>query len=303
MDVFLFLLQIIFYIAIGYSLRKTKLVSAGFRQDLSRLVIYVSLPAFLINSMNFNYSRDLMRSSFDMVLLSFLCYGIAFLISGIFGRARFVKDHEMAPYRYTMSFSNVGFLGYPVIGALFGTEAVFLAAMFNLIFDMLQWTYGVRLFTKNEKFNLRRLINPAIIAILIGFSMFVLNLDFPKHVQDTIASLGLTATPLSMMTTGLIIAEFDLRDFFRDIKPFIVSAYRLLLFPLLLILILRTLGMTGFKLAVPVMIMGMPAAASGPIIASQYGGDYKLTSQLLCTTTILSMLSIPLLGLIIRAFL
>ena len=106
----------------------------------------------------------------------------------------------------------------------------------------------------------------------------------------------------AMMTTGLIIADFDLKDFFTDVKPFVVSAYRLLLLPVLLLLILRAAGVTGLKLAVPAVIMGMPAAASGPIIALQYGGDFKLTSKLLCISTILSILSIPLLEVIVRNF-
>ena len=302
MNAILFLLQIIIYMGIGFALKKSKLVSPGFRQDLSKLIIYVSLPAFLINSMNFSYSRDLMSASFDMVLLSFICYAVVLGISALFGRTGLLSEDAMAPYRYTMSFSNVGFLGYPVVNALFGPEAVFLAAMFNLIFDLLQWTYGVSLFTKHQTIRFRRFINPAIIAILIGFTMFMLNLDFPAQIQSTIASLGNTATPLAMMTTGLIIADFDLKDFFTDVKPFVVSAYRLLLLPVLLLLILRAAGVTGLKLAVPAVIMGMPAAASGPIIAQQYGGDFKLTSKLLCISTILSILSIPLLEVIVRAF-
>lgn len=298
MTAFLILLQILTFIGIGFVIRRTNLVSDKFRLDLSRLIMYVSLPAFLINSMNFSFSKDLMKASMDMVLLSFASYAIILGLSSLFGRTRLLPDHEMAPYRFIMSFSNVGFLGYPVVAALFGTEAVFLAAMFNLIFDILQWTYGVHIFKQDEKINFRHFLNPAIISILIGFSMFVLNLDFPQEIQTLMGTLGATATPLAMITTGLIIAEFDLRKFFIDIKPLFVSAYRLLLLPILLLFILKAAGVSGLQLVIPVVIVGMPGSASGPIIASNYGGNYELTSRLQCITTILSILTIPILDII-----
>lgn len=297
MTAFLILLQIITYIGIGFALRRTKLVSDRFRQDLSRLIMYVSLPAFLINSMNFSFSRDLMRASLDMVLLSFAAYAIVLTLSSLFGRTGLLPEDEMAPYRFTMSFSNVGFLGYPVVSALFGPEAVFLAAMFNLIFDVLQWTYGVHIFKRDEKINFRHFLNPAVIAIFFGFSMFLLNLDFPEQIQNLIATLGATATPLAMITTGLILAEFELKAFFKDIKPLFVAAYRLLFIPVLLLFIFRLAGVTGLHLVIPAIIMGMPGSASGPIIASNYGGNFELTSRLQCITTILSILTIPILDL------
>lgn len=300
MTAFLILLQILTFIGIGFLIRRTNLVTDKFRLDLSRLIMYVSLPAFLINSMNFSYSKELMRSSLDMVLLSFAPYAIILGLSSLFGRTRLLTEDEMAPYRFIMSFSNVGFLGYPVVAALFGVEAVFLAAMFNLIFDVLQWTYGVHIFKKDEKINIRHFLNPAIIAILIGFSMFILNVDFPAEIQTLIATLGATATPLAMITTGLIIAEFDLSNFFIDIKPLFVSIYRLLLLPFLLLLILSAAGVRGLPLVIPVVIIGMPGSASGPIIASNYGGNYELTSRLQCITTILSIITIPILDVITK---
>lgn len=300
MSAFLILFQIITYIGIGFAVRRTKLVSGTFRADLSRFILYVSLPAFLLHNMNFSFSKELMNASLDMVLLSLLCYAIVLGLSSLFGKTRLVPAHEMAPYRYTMSFSNTGFLGYPIIAALLGQEAVFLAAMFNLTFDLLQWTYGVRIFEKGSAFKFRHLLNPAIIAILSGFVMFVLGLRFPQLIQDLIASLGGTATPLSMVTTGLIIAEFDLKDLIKGVKPLFVSFYRLIFLPLLICLVLYLAGLRGLKLAVPVLLFGMPAAASGPIIALNYGGDFQMTSRLLCITTILSALTIPLIEAVVK---
>lgn len=202
------------------------------------------------------------------------------------------------------TFSNVGFMGYPVVYAVYGELGVFYAAIYNLGFNLLAWSYGVHLLDRDGRENpkhqllpihkrILKFFNPSLVAVIIGFSLFLTSRTLPSVVFDTLKMVGQTVTPLSMMCIGFILSEVETRDVFSDRKIFVTSLVRLIVVPLGTLIVLKLLGKEGYLLSIPVLITAMPAAANMAIIAVRYNSDYRLASKAIFVSTLLSIVSIP----------
>lgn len=294
-------------IIIGYIVRKLDIVSEVVNREISRFVLYVSMPAFLLSSMNFKFSVEILKESGILVLISFCVYGVSILISKFYSKVMGNESAARAVIEYVIVFSNCGFMGYPVVSQIFGEKGLFYAAIYNLSFNILIWTYGVRLLRSASnkvkltfKERLMHLVNPGIVAIAIGYFMFLTNLSFPEVIQNLLKLVGGTTTPLSMMLIGFILTEVSFKSSLVNIQLWYVSFIRLVFIPALTFLVLNTLSLKGLTLYIPVIITAMPAAVNTAVFASEHGGDYKLGSLLIFSSTFLSALTIPLLLLLFK---
>ncbi len=185
--------------------------------------------------------------------------------------------------------------------AIAGEKGRFYAAIYNLSFNLLTWTLGVYLMSrhKNElnkqplKDRLIKVINPSLCAVIIGFMFFIFSIKIPSILNETFVSIGNTTTPISMMFIGFILAEIHIKYIFNDWSVLLISFVRLLFTPIIVWLILKGFGFEGLVLTIPVVLSGMPAAANTAIVASRYDNDYRLASKLIFVTTLLSILTIP----------
>lgn len=292
-------------IVLGYFVKRRHIVSDTMIKDISALVINVALPSFIVTSMNFDFSMEVLLNSGFLVVTSFTVYGGAIVFSKIYSKLINVEGKTKDVHEYICTFSNVGFMGYPVVFAVFGDLGVFYAAIYNLSFNLLAWSYGVSLLDRDsredpnkEKLSLVKrvikLFNPALIAVVIGFALFLTSTEMPKVLFDTLKMVGNTVTPLSMMCIGFILSEVDTKDVFNDWRIVVTSFIRLIAIPLVVLLVLKGLGKEGFLLTIPVIITAMPAAANTAIIAVRYNSDYKLASKAIFISTLISIVTIPL---------
>ncbi len=292
-------------ILVGYVVKKLNVVSDQFQAGVAPFIMNVTLPAFILSSMNFEFSVETLKSSGLLIAISFALYGLAFIFSKLYSKLFKNDDGRRTVIEYTIMFSNTGYMGYPVVAQLFGEKGVFYAAVYNLSFNILIWTYGVDLLSgKNRlglplKQRLSALVNPGLIAVLLGFTMFLLNWSFPQPVADLLAMIGSTTTPLSMMFIGFILTEVKANDILKDHQLWLVSSIRLIALPVASYFVLSTLGFSGLTLYIPVVIVGMPSAVNTAIFASRYNADYRLGSLLIFASTLLSVITIPVLMMLI----
>ena len=139
-------------------------------------------------------------------------------------------------------------------------------------------------------------VTPAAVASVLGFGFFVGNIALPEALGGALGILGDTTTPLSMVLIGSIIARMDYRKAIGKARLYATSLYRLALFPLALFGALRAMGLRGLLLSLPVILAAMPVAANSAILAEAYGGDSETASSLVLVSTILSLLTIPVLA-------
>ena len=301
-------LILFFLLMIGFTIRRLEIVDQHLNDNLTNLIIYVTLPALIINSMNYDFSLERL-SQLGMALVSavfifLIMISVSWLVSARLGSD---KD-EVSIYRFILIFANVGFMGYPVVEVIFGQQGVFLASIYNLVFNLFLWTIGVlimcsscRVEESKIKVDLSRLLNPGIISIGIGFLIFLFSVELPGAVDSTLHMLGETTTPLAMIVVGNILAQVEIKDIFTKGKLWLLAAVRLAILPVLVLAILKGLSavvpiisFSPVLLGVLIVLTGMPAAANTAIFAQKFGSDEALASQGIFLTTLLSIVTIPL---------
>lgn len=294
-------------IMIGFAIRKLGIVSSAMNKEVSSFVLNVALPAMLISSMDFPFSMEVLIDSGLLIVISFAVYGVSILLSKLYSRVMGNTGKARDVMEYVIVFSNCGYMGYPVVREIFGEKGVFYAALYNLSFSILIWSYGVYLLKSDDavkkisiRARLKRVVSPGLVAIVIGYFMFLTGLSFPEPVKVILEMLGDTTTPLSMMFIGFILTEVKFKEAMQNTQVWWISLLRLVVIPVLTFTALTLIGFKGLTLYVPVIISAMPAAANTAIFASQFNSDYKLGSLLIFATTLLSLGTIPILMLFIR---
>ncbi len=286
----------------GYIARRSRILDSSLNRGISRLVLQITLPALIIKSMQFSFSQEVMLGSIKIILLSVLAHSIAIAIAYFSTNALGYKGAAEKVFRFILIFSNVGYMGYPIIKVIYGDLGVFYTALFNIVFNALLWTLGVALMSSEgkksfEAANFKKILtNPGILAVIIGFSLFALSIRLPFVIYETLNLLGETTVPLSMIIIGSMLAEVPIKEIFSDRRLFIISIIRLLVIPIVVWLGLLSMGLRDILLGIPVLVMAMPAAANTAIFAAIYDTEPHLASKGVFITTLLSIITIPLIA-------
>ena len=216
------------YMAIGGLLFKKGLITKEGSKSLANLLLYAVLPCVVVKS--FCVARTPERMS--GLLVSFLAaLGILLLamaVSHLLFKKNPIDDFGAA-------FSNAGFMGFPLVAAVQGSEAIFYAAGFVALLNALQWTYGQSLISGDPSYRSPKAIlkNPLVLSLLLGLLIFCFELPVPAIASDLLAALAALNAPLAMVILGVYLAQTDAKTLFNDPHLYVVAAARLVLIPLL----------------------------------------------------------------------
>ncbi|MFA9379653.1 MAG: AEC family transporter [Acetanaerobacterium sp.] len=292
------LIVIFALLAVGYIARKKEVLDANIQLGLSRIVLVIAMPALVLSSANVSYTADRMQSILFIFAFAIAYYLLSIPLSHLAARALHLEDDRRRVFVTLTVFANVGFLGYPIVSIFLPETGVFYAVFFNIIFQMLFFTYGIGLMAKRKSMNpLTLLRDPNIISAILMIVLFVLQLKLPSPVQETLSILGGLCTPLSMLVIGSMLAQINLRELFTDKSLYIVSFLRLLLIPAVGIVILRLLGATPEIATVVTIMLAMPAASSTAMLGERYKCDPAMCSKGIVLSTLFCLVTIPLVGL------
>lgn len=279
---------------VGTIVGKLKMVSDNFRGDLTKFLSTVTYPFYIFNAIyTGGYGKDL-SIGLTMIKLSFLVYGIEIVLATIFARFWPVSEAKRPAYAFAMVFPNMSFLGLPVLEAALGSEGVFYGAFFILFVDIIMWTYGAYLFKGGKgDFKLKQMITPSMVGALVAIIFIVFGIDLSDMLALPVSMIGGLSPPLSMIILGLMLAGMKKEDLAEGPLALIASLYRLIVLPLGTYFLLSLLGYESYYLYIPVIIMAMPVAATGALLASRYGEDHGSITGIIVLSTVLSLVSIP----------
>lgn len=287
---------------LGYIAAKVKWITDSGVDEFSKYIVKIALPALIISSMIIPLTRENSKDAVSIFLIALLSYAMLIMLSVLIARWLSKDKDEMGVYAFSMIFSNSGFMGFPVINAIFGKEAIFLVSIYNILFNVLVFTLGIRLIQsgKNERtrLNIKEFLNPGTIASFIGLIIFFTELNMPAAVVELLDLVGETCTPLSMITVGAMLAALPVKEMFSKKSMYILSIIRLMILPALVFIVLRYILniQDHLLIGIPVVISGMPVAANAAIVTKQYGRNERqseLASQAIFVTTLLSCITIP----------
>ena len=289
---------LVMLLALGYLCARLKLVGPEFNKGLSKLVINVFLAGMILSSV---INKKLEMTGGDvafgllmMTLSMLICVGIGWLSPTLLR----IKDGDKGMYRILAAFMNNGFVGFPLVAAVYGENAVFFASLSNIPCNLLLYTVGVMLLQKgdkNTKFSIKSVINVPIVATLIAVVIFIFEIPMPKLVDDVADTLSAATVPLSMMCVGLSLGSVSLKEALMQPRLYGISLVRLLICPLAVWLVLRIFITNPVILGTIVILSACPSAIICTILGIQYGRDGVESSEAIFISTMLSMITIPLL--------
>ena len=283
---------------IGFFLAKKDVLDKSTSKKLSWIVVNVCNPALMINAA---LSKDRLEESVLLKTVIIAAVFYAFLL--IFGAflPGILRDKGNRVYSLMIVFGNVGFMGYPLLQAMYGSTAVLLASIFNLFYGILMYTYGVMVISgqKLSPKNLKMLLNSGIIAGILELIIYLNNISFPSFLGDTIEMVsGLTA-PLSMMVIGATFVDLSLKKLVKDVRIMLFTLIRMIILPLLMFPVFNYFIDDEVLLGVCLVMAAVPVGSMNVMMAQQYGGDVETSSKGVAITTVLSVITMPLLFLIL----
>jgi len=298
-DIVLNQVVILFIIMIaGIAAAKAGIISYGVSKKLSELLLYVSSPMMVLSSFFFEYSLDKLLDA----LLVFALGSIFFILTIILSKVLFTgSDEKKKPIlRFAIAFPNSGFIGLPMLKALFGNDGVFYGSFYVIAFNIFAWTLGITMFNGGKggkeavKTLKKALLNPVIIAVYIGLVIFVLRIPIPGAVKEAVDYMGNMTLPLSMLIVGSLISTVKFKTLFSDIKVYYVSFIRLIAVPLLAYFLMSFAGLPQIPVSIVVTALAMPAATSTTIFANIFDKDEVFASKIVIFSTLFSILTAPL---------
>lgn len=279
---------------IGYIAAKAGGMTVETNKSLSLIVSSLTTPLLILSSV-LSGARPL--SNPDVLKLTLIAFAIHFVLIGLaklLPRLFRAEGNQAGVYQFLLIFSNVGFIGYPVIDALFGTEYRFYATVFVLAFQLFCWTYGVSLLSGEKmRMDAKTFLKPTIVSAVLAYLIYFLDIPCPTVLYEITDKIGSMTTPLAMLIIGCSLAQLPIREIFNKWQIYVLCLIKMIVLPLLGWCILRLVLHDESLLGVTTVILAMPTATNATIISYRYGGDEKLASAGVFLTTLLSVLTIP----------
>ena len=244
-----------------------------------------------MKSYDLEFSADMANGLLLSFALSALCLTLAVLLSRVVYRGK--KPIE----EFGAAFSNAGFMGIPLVTAVIGSHAVCYAAAFVALLNVLQWTYGIFVMTgnKNAISPKKILLNPILISFALGVLLFVLPFRMPAFFSEILSAVAAMNAPIAMLTVGAYLAQVSIREMFTHRDGYIVSAIRLVTVPVATALLLWVLPFGSAEMKLATMILAAaPIGSNVAVYAQIFGGDYKKAVQEVVLSTVLSVVTMPL---------
>ena len=278
----------------GYLLTKLQILSADARKPLSDLLINFVLPCNIIASFFIEFNKKILLDCAAIFAASICIQIFAIIISKYcYPKA---TPSRLPVLRYGTIVSNAGFMGNPIAQGLYGDQGLLYASIYLIPLRSVMWSYGVYCFTKTKGKGIAKkiLTHPCILSVLIGLFLMITQLQLPKGIEQAVRYAGNANTVLSMIVIGNILAEINVSEIF-DRKAWYFCAIRLCVIPAVVFAGCHFAGIDELVKQVCVVLTGMPAAATTAILASKYDGDAHFAAKIIFLSTLLSMVSVPLL--------
>lgn len=282
-------------IGTGIAAVKAGVLKPEGKQTLSNLLVYLVVPAMILNSYRMEFSMEILHNLLAAFGMSTLAILMGTLLTLVLTMGR--KDRRTPIFRFACIFSNAAYMGFPLISALFGSEGLLYASAYVTVFNILLWTmgYGFVSGSSSPKEVLRSLLHtPVLYAMVAGLAIYLLQIPVPQLVAQPLELMANMTTPLSMVITGMLIAAGDLGSTVRSLAVWKLAAVRMVLIPAVCLGVFGLLGLQGMASQVVLLLECCPAAAITSVFAVQFGHDEDFAAGAVVLTTLLSILILPL---------
>lgn len=338
--------------AVGYLCYRKQILTEEVSRKVSAIVVNVANPCMILSSALTDQQmqgKELVQTLAIVVIM----YVFLLVMAQLLPRILCIQKESRGAYAAMTVFANIGFMGFPVLAAMYGNGALLYGAVFQIPFNILIYTYGVAVLTrkqgacakaepnvnaevdvkaepngktgerqdaqgitaavngKSENIEngseqqgklqgtveiVKKIFNIGVIACITAMLLYFLQTPVPSFLQAFITNLGNLTAPLSMMIIGASLAQMPLKELFLDKKLLLFSLVKLLLLPAVWMIMVNRVAEQEILRGVCLVMMATPAGSMTAMLAQQYGGDYETASRGVALTTVLSVITMPLLA-------
>ena len=291
---------IVLFIAMiaGYIAKKSNTLNKDSTKALSGVLANITNPCLIIACLQIPRENTLLKNAGIVFLLSVCVHVFMSVFSHyIFKGTKDYRDRNV--YTYGLTYMNCGFMGYPIVEAMFGAEGLFYGVIYASVFNLIAWTHGVIVMSSggNQKIDFKKkLINPSIVSTVISLILFVTNIRVPGVVLEGIDMVGDMTFPLSMLIIGSLLGDQKLSKLIKEYKLLAFTFLKLAIVPLMMLgVCLFIKDLIGLKIALLCITMcAAPTATTTAVAAELYGGNSGLAAKLVGVTTLFCLISMPL---------
>ena len=281
----------------GYVCRKRNILGKHTTEVCTQLLLYITLPAFIVYSLNISFHMDLLTEFLWLISMSAYILFISSLLAAWLRKRSGLPDNQKSPYEGLIIFGNQGFIGYAISFIIFGEIGVTYATIFNICYFIFIWTYGIYIFSRGDAhIKWRNIVfNSGIIATITGLALMFTPFSMPAILENTLETIGKMTIPLSMIMIGSLLAEIKKDEYvslFTTSTLWISAGAKLFVIPFLLFPFIF-LNVPSSLLVLAALISGMPSAPTISLFSYKYGANANYASLGVFLSTLLSMMTIP----------
>lgn len=284
----------LFMMVLGYIIAKKGILNEEVSKSISWIIVNIANPALIISG---SIGNSIRKSELLFILaLAFGLYLLLILVAELIIPFFYFPKKSEGIYKILLVFTNMGFMGFPIMSAMYGSESLLYASVFMLPFNFLIYTYGIfRLIGGVEKPRviLKKCLNAGVIAVFVTFIIALCNIQLPYIITQSITMLSNLIAPLCMMVIGATFVNVSFREVFCDGKLLIFSVVRLLVIPFVFMFLLRKITDNVLLQNVAFIVIATPAGSMAAMLAQQYDADYRTASKGIALTTLLSVVTMP----------
>lgn len=276
------------YIGLGFVCNKLKLLDETSDKYLSGFLLKVTLPASIISSA-IGQNTASQKQAFYVLAIAAGIFVCKPFLGMIFQRITKCDN----TYKLMLTYPNLGFMGFPIITALYGQLGLFYASLFMIVFNISIFSYGISVINKDSKLQIKKLLNPGIIAAVLAIFIFTFNIPVPNVLAQFLSKIGGITSPLAMITLGSTLAAVSLKSLLSDKLLYVFTACKLVIWPVIFWAVLRLFVHDPFVLGLCVILISLPVAGNVSMLCITYDGNKDLAAKGTCLSTLLSLITIP----------
>ena len=295
-------------VLIGFLVVRANIITQKVNRGMCDLLLKIVIPFSIVNAYFQSYSVERTRQLGMAFLLSVVFHILSIVLSSLMFRKSDKQDYRID--RIGVVYSNCGFMGLPLLFAVFGEDGVFFGSAYIAVFNVLLWIHGIKTMKPEQKLGVGKILfNPGVIAIAVGLISYFFQIQYPDAIVQTVRHVSNINTPLAMVVIGGFFVSVKIKGNVTNLRNIAVAMTRVLILPLIFIGFLLIAQAAAWSEPNRVVALAMVVAAACPTAAAvvllpeSVGIDSKQGSTILALTTILSIVTLPLVTLIAGLFL
>lgn len=287
------LVKMLFIMILAFLCYRLKIINQEGNRNLSSLLLTIVNPCLIITVFQTEYDTSLVQGLLVSFATATAAHVIAITAAHFLVRKKNNPDFEID--RFAAVYSNCGFIGIPLVNSVLGAKGVFFLTAYMTVFNVLSWTHGLVLL--EGKFSLKKLkqglMTPIVVCTFIGVILFFLQIRIPTPLLDSMNYIADMNTPLAMMIAGLSVAQADLKKIFSHLRIYWVSFLKLFVVPLAVLVFLALLPLDREVAYTTLIASACPTATTLTIMCIRFKRNYTYASEIFSFTTVLSVVTIP----------